>query len=93
MATNPSLSSFTNFYFIYGLMINKKSLKKILITSTITMTTITPRSGELESLLITIITMRMNTIRITLSGKQSPVGLSLSYIYQVMINIIYQETP
>ena len=58
-------------------MIHKKSLKNILIPSTITMTTITPRSGGLESLPITIIIMRMNIIRITLSDKQSPVGLSL----------------
>lgn len=73
-------------------MIQKKSLKNILIPSTITMTTITPRSGELESLLITIITMRMNIIRITLSDKQSPVGLSLLYLPPGHDQLIPQAT-
>ena len=57
-------------------MIHKKSLKKVLITSTTMTTTITPRSGESESLPTTITTMRMNTIRISLSDKQFPVGFS-----------------
>ena len=65
---------FTNFYFIYGLMIHKKRWKKVLIMSTIMTTTITPRSGGLESLLITITTMRMNIIPITSRDKQFLVG-------------------
>lgn len=65
----------TNFYFIYGLMIHKKSWKKVLILSTIMTTTITPHSGESESLLITITTMRMNIIPIILRDKQFLVGL------------------
>ena len=67
------------FTLFYGLMIHKKSLKKVLITSTTMTTIIIPRSGELESLPTTITTMRMNTIRISLSDKQFPVGFCLFY--------------
>ena len=73
----PLCLVFTNFYFIYGLRIHKKRWKRVLIMSTIMTTTITPRSGGLESLLITITTMRMNIIPITSRDKQCLVGCPL----------------
>ena len=86
---------FTNFYFIYGLMIHKKRWKRVLIMSTIMTTTITPRSGESESLLITITTMRMNIIPITSRDKQFLVGYPL-YCNTHMrseLDAILQVTP